>query len=350
MKIEFARVARAYGSLLIASLLVPAANAVAADGGEERLHFGIDVGVRWEDNINLGGDEVDTAYVGDEEFDDLTTGVSGTVSYDLLQRQGAKLNGGLTAFYNDVNDIDGLSNYGFTLALKFDGEFGPEFTDPWYSLTLEYTDAEFDDSKIRDGDWIDAEAMLGKRFNPQFGLSGGFRYHDRSQDNSRGLCPRRANPDCPGDWGEDEVFEQERWGVFVHADWFLTTDTSLYFEYSYSEGDEDATVALRGGRDPGWLNIQDTFADDPVYGLATFRNPVNGFTSQTNYIVWKVEAEQNVYEIGLRHRFSDRISAELITAFLETSDVESPDRTSRSKSVDNYRNTVVMATISFSLR
>lgn len=328
-------------------------SAAAEDQSGDRLSFGIDLGARWEDNINLAGDDVDVEYVGSgPEFDDWTTSLTGSVSYAFIQSSGAELTGSLSAFYNDVNDIDGLSNWGGTAGLSFRGEFGAAFTDPWYSVSVDYTTAEFDDSRIRDGDWISAEAMVGKRFNPKFGMSAGARYLTRDQDNSTGLCPNRSNPDCPGNWREYEVFDQDRWGLFLHADWFITDRTSLFAEFSYWDGEEDATLPLRngnggGGRFPGWLNGQDIFADDPVFGRASFRNAGNGNISTADYIVWRVEAEQHVWEAGLRQALTDTIALEVVAIYMTTGDVESVDRTSRPKSVGDYSNTAVMASVSF---
>ncbi len=327
--------------------------AQAGESGADnsRFHIGLEVGSRWEDNIGLAPDDTDPEFVGDDEIDDLTLSLAVNLSYDLVRRQGQEFSVSVTPFYNHVDDLDGLSNWGLIGGLEYRGEFGPAFTDPWYSISASYTVTDFDDSRIREGDWFEAEASIGKRFSPRFGISGGARWLDRSQDNDDRLCPNRlTSVNCPGNWREDQVFEQERWGVFVHADWFFSDKTSLFFEYSYWDGDEDSTAPLRGGVDPGWLNNQDVFADDPAFGQALFVRS-NGIPRPLrDFVVWRIEAKQHVYEIGVRQALTDKISVELVGAFMETSDVRSPDRVTRPEGVDNYRNTAVMATFSFSLR
>ena len=114
------------------------------------------VGVRFDDNINFGADDQDVQYTGEEQFDDITTSVAATFAYDLIATRSSELSAGITGFYDYVSDFDGLSNYGATVSLDYRGEFGPGFTDPWYSLGVSYTVIEFDDSRIRDGDWIRA--------------------------------------------------------------------------------------------------------------------------------------------------------------------------------------------------
>ncbi|MEM9623904.1 MAG: hypothetical protein AAF993_19845 [Pseudomonadota bacterium] len=321
---------------------------------DDRFNFSVELGTRWESNINLGGDEVDPQFVGDEQLDDLTYQLAATVSYDLIKQPSREFSISLTGFYNGVDDFSDLTNKGVTLALQYNGEFGPAFTAPWYSINISQTYADFD-SRIRDGDWLEAELQLGKRFTPKFGASFGVRYLDRNQDNSTRLCPERANVNCPGFWREDQVFDQERIGGFLHFDWFAADKTSLFFEYSYWEGDEDATVALRNvgatGR-PGWLNIHDIFADDPAFGRYSINNNGNFVENGPLYIVWQVDVTQHVFELGIRQQLTDQMGLEFVVAHLLTSDVESPGRRDSAlvmgdTELDDYDNTAVMLSFSF---
>ncbi len=338
-------------SYAIWALLILPMSVVHADTGD-RFNFGVELGTRWESNINLGGDEVDPQFLGDEELDDLTYQISATIGYDLIKQQSREMSISLTGFYNGVDDYSDLTNKGYTLALSYNGEFGSAFTAPWYSINVSQTFADFD-SRIRDGDWLEAEIQLGKRFTPKFGASAGIRYLDRDQDNSTGLCPERSNVNCPGFWREDQVFDQERVGGFLHFDWFVRDKTALFFEYSYWEGDEDATVPLRPAFSsglPGWLNIHDVFADDPAFGRYSFNN--NGTIAESLYIIWQVDVTQHVFELGWRQQLTDQIGMELVVAHLLTSDVESPGRNDAAfvigdTGLDDYENTAVMLSFSF---
>ena len=342
-------------------LLLLGTSAAAQDAAGKRSHFSLDLGVRWDDNIGLAPDDQDQEYIGDDQLDEFTTGLAIRYAYDVVSTQSSELTAGITGFYNAVADLEGLSNSGLTVDVAYRSEFGPEFTDPWYSLSASYTLASFQDSRIRDGDWFELEAMVGKRFSPKFGLSGGARYFDRSQDNDTRLCPNRPTRlNCPGvsaanpqGWSPDEVFEQDRWGVFVHADWFVSDNTALFAEYSYWDGDEDATLALRsaagGQRDPGWLNGQDVFADDPAFGQPSFRNANTGaVTNNVDFIVWKVDTTQHVFELGVRQRLTDTIGLEVIGVYLTTSATTSPGRRG-DDSLDDYENTALMANLTFTL-
>ncbi|MCR9261590.1 MAG: hypothetical protein NXH95_17875 [Pseudomonadaceae bacterium] len=336
-------------TLLLVAIPVEASDKTSEDSS---WTVGVDIGTRWDSNINLASDEFDSQYAGSSaEFDDFTSNINLNISYALIETASQELVATLSGFHNSVSDNNKLSNTGATIALDYRGEFGSNFTDPWYTLGIEYTIAEWDDSRIRDGDWIDLEAAIGKRFTPKFGLSGGLRYLKRNQKNSTRLCPNRSAVNCPGNWREDEVFDQERAGAFIHADWFISQSTSVYFEYSYWDGDEDGTLPLRNQNSAqveegseGWLNGQDVFADDPAFGRGAAR--YTNINRGLDFIVWRVEAVQNVFELGINQVLTDSISLAFVAAYMDASDVESPDRRGETE-LGGYENTAVMATLSF---
>ena len=284
----------ALGVVLVFSQLSSAVAEETVTEEAHRFHFSAEFGARWEDNIGLTGDDTNPDFIGDAEFDDVTYQYSATLGYDVFRTRSQEVSVSVTPFYNRVDDLSGLTNWGVTTGIQYRGEIGPAFTDPWYGASIDYTFADFDESRIRKGDWLEAELIVGKRFNPKFGMSGGARWLDRNQENSTGLCPSNVNVDCPGNWGPDEVFEQERWGAFIHADWFFSEKTSFFVEYSYWDGDEDATSPLLGcGRSdsPCRQNTADTFADDPAFGDAQFAT-----RGTRPFTVWRVDAKQQVIE------------------------------------------------------
>lgn len=310
---------------------------VFAQENENRWSFSIEPSIRYDDNIGLGPDNPDELQGGNRRvrFDDLTTRIEGTIGLTVAQEAQHEFLVSATPFYERVDDLDGLSNFGITLGALYRGEFGPQFTDPWFSAKAEYTVIEFDDSRVRDGDWLEFEVTLGKRFSPAFGMSIGGRYFTRSQSETDGLCPGRADPNCPGSptnlWRPGEVFEHEKAGGFLHADYFFGGKTQLFAEYSFWDGDAASTGAfLFGGSAPAGPNGDNISADDVAFPLYTLPNG-----NDTWYRVWRVDTTQHVVELGVSHALTDNLTLQFAIVHLETSDVKGPEN---GNSLDNYRN------------
>jgi hypothetical protein len=274
--------------------------AAAAQQAESRFNIGAEVTSTWDYNVGISPDDND-------KFDVITTGIAVDLRYALVQRQGFEIDASLTPFYNHVSDLNDLSNYGATAGLDLRGEFGPGFTDPWYSISLDYTLARWDDSDPRDGDWVDVELAVGKRFTPKFGISGGYRYHQRWQDDNNPECISGA---C-GRWRTDKVFDHSKNGLFGHVDWFVQDKTSVYFEYSYWDGDVASTGQTGRFGDA-------VVTDDLAFGGWT---RANGDSAE--YKVWRADAKTHITEAGINHNFSDHVTVGLSALYLWTSDVSS---------------------------
>ncbi len=310
------------------------AGAVQAEEAQ-RLHWSADVGVRWEDNIGLGVESV-------EEFDDITTRVAGGLQYDLLVESGREfvING--TLFYEQVSDLDDLSNYGFTVGADYRGEFGQALTAPWYTFGIDYTVAEFADSDPRDGSWLDVELVLGKRFSQKFNLSGGVRYHQRWQDDDDPDCPEfpANNNSCSSGvimWNGDEVFDQDRIGYFVNGEFNFNARTSAFIEFSIVDGDEDATgltnsLRFCGGGVNSGCNV---FTNDLAFGTP----PGGGW-----FQVWKVDVTQRLWEVGVNHAFNNKWSLNVTAVNMQSARVENSEQ-----SMPDYDNTAVIATLALAL-
>lgn len=329
----------------VAVCMTTALPAGAADGSP--WSFSSDFSVRRDDNIgfapSITSDYTPAALRQNAtlKFDDITTRIAGTVSYDVLRDSGREFVLSATPFYARVSDLDGLSNYGVSVDATYRGEFGSAFTDPWYSASAGYTLIRFDDSDIREGGWFDLALTVGKRFSPKFGISGGARYFDRSQENKSGLCPNTpssVNPDCPVSWRQGEVFELSKWGAFAHGDYFVSDKTALFIEYSYWDGDEASTFSFP--------NSQPTpFADDPAFGTAW----VAGNGTAIDYRVWRVQAKQHIVELGVGHQLTDQVLVNLTFIHLETSDLER-EGSDGPIAGNNYRNDAIELSASFSFR
>ena len=315
--------------------------------GNNPWSFSGDFSVRRDDNIGLAPSvltDVQAQAIAQNaqiRFDDITTRIAGTVSYDVVRDSGREFVLSATPFYARVSDLDGLSNYGLSVDATYRGEFGGNFTDPWFSASAGYTLLRFDDSDVREGGIVELELILGKRFSPKFGISGGARYFDRSQENSSGLCPNRTDaqaPNCPASWQSDQVFDLSKWGVFAHGDYFFNDKTALFLEYSLWDGDEASTFSF-GVSNPT------PFADDPAFGTAF----TTGNGTPIDYRVWKVDAKQHVVELGVAHQLTQQVLVNLTFIHLETSDLERAGANGPI-AANNYRNDAIELSASFSFK
>lgn len=311
-----ARISR--GWLLWSAALLLSAPAVAQDAGS-RFSAAANLALGWEDNIALTADEQD-------KIDVATTEVAVDLAFRLAETRMVRLEGSLTPFYEWVSDVEDLSNYGGTVGLELVGGFGSGLTAPWYSARAGYTLIRFQDSDPRDGDWLDLELALGKRFTPRFGLHGGYRYHQRWQQDDDPICVTGGCAPRFG-WQTDEVFDLERHGAFVHADLLPFASTTVFVEYAFWDG--DVAVAGRPAV-PGVAVVDDLALEGYDGNPGVFR-------------VWRSDARQHVIEIGTRRRLTDRLSAELTAFYLWTSDVNNEI------SEDDYENTVVRLGFTFDI-
>ncbi|HEX7035885.1 MAG TPA: hypothetical protein VF210_08930 [Pseudomonadales bacterium] len=305
------------------TLALTAAPAFGRDAGASsasRVDVAASFAVGWQDNIALTAEEPD-------KIDVATTHLDLALGYRLVETRDLEIAASLTPFYEWVSDVEDLSNYGVTAAAELSGAFGPDFAAPWYSARAAYTLIRFDDSDPRDGDWIDIELALGKRFTPRFGIHGGYRYHQRWQEDDDPEC---VTAGCAPqfNWQTGEVFDLERHGVFLHADLTPAEATNVFAEYTFWNGD----VAVTGR--PAVPNV--AVVDD----LA-----LEGFTNDDGtpgvFRVWRADADQHVVEVGIDQRFSERLSTRLSAIYLWTSDIQNEI------SEEDYENTMV--TLSFTV-
>jgi len=308
-------------ALLHVLITLPAALvwSVPGQAAESPFSAAVNVSVGWEDNIALIADERD-------KIDAAVTRVGVDLRYQLVQTTTYELDASVTPFYEWVSDVEDLSNYGATVGLGLRGAFAPDFTAPWYSVGLDYTITRFEDSDPRDGDWIDVELALGKRFTPLFGIHGGYRYQQRWQEDDDPVC---VTGGCAPqfNWLIDEVFDLERHGAFLHADLTPVESTNVFVEYSFWNG--DVGVAGRGAV-PNVAVVDDLALEGYDGSPGIFR-------------VWRTDADQHVVELGTSRRLTDRMSVELSAMYLWTSDVNNEI------SEDDYENTVVTLSFTFEM-
>jgi len=306
----------------------------SAEQANSRFSATVNGSLGWQDNIGLASAKQD-------KFDVTTTQIDLDLGYKLVQQQGLEIEASVRPFYAYVGDLTDLSNYGAEFGIGLLGEFGPNFTDPWYSLSLDYTAIGFKDSDPRDGSWLEFEAALGKRFSPAFGLSGGYRYFQRWQKDNDPFCQERpnSNPETDGCsiWITGEVFDHKRNGGFAHADLFFGDRTNLFVEYTFWKGDVSSTG--RSGRRGAVVT------SDQAFG--TFTTAGGG---ESYYLVWRSDADQHVAEVAINRQLGERWNAELSLVYLWTTRVDSQSGTATAPiDDDDYENFLVNLSIAFRL-
>jgi hypothetical protein len=310
-------------TVMLGASMTEAQSAPDSSGDTDHLHFGLFGEVRYDDNIGFSGDSKD-------EVDDITTTVKGDLSWDFINDGSREFSGGGSLFYSNVSDLSGLTHWGAVVNLDYRGEFSPEFTAPWYGFSADFTWADFDDSEVREGYWAEIEAVLGKRFSPALGMSGGLRYFDRTQTGD-GVAPAGANVN----WQENKVFDQSRWGAFIHGDWFIGERTVLFAEYSYWDGDIASTA--RFPQQGTLSNNRDTFSWDEAFGPA-------GPGIENSWVVWKADAKKHIGEVGINFNLTDDLALGGSAIYVTSTDT----RTETGSSSD-YSNVTGLLSLTWSL-
>lgn len=286
----------AAGYILGIGLALGAAGTQAADS---RLSWNMTVDFRYDDNIGLAPDP-------DSERNDLSTKVSGSMTWTPVETATDTLGFSVTPFFEGVKDLEDLTNYGAELRAQWRHQFSSAFTAPWIAVEGTYTWMEFEDSEPRDGYEFSGELALGKQFNERIGLSVGARYHNRTstEDEPEGtfFTPAPPNGNLVSRNAED-VFDLESYGPFVKLTYDPAPRTSLFVEYSYLEGDVAATGSAIGFNNPAAFDAVRDFA----------------FEEGSRFLTWRIDADQNLYSAGVTQAINDKLDVELTGTFLEAS-------------------------------
>jgi len=272
----------------------------------DSLSWNIAPAARYDDNLGLAPDSK-------SERDDVTLTIAGGLTWVPVQTATDTTAVGVTAFYDGVVDLEDLSNYGARLDLSHTHQFGESFTAPWVRVSVAGLFREYEDSEPRDGYAGEAELAVGKNLGPRVEISLGARFNMResTDDNPEGTL---AGADS------DEVFDQERSGGFVRVDVSPAPRTSLFFEYSYMTGDVASTADI--------LEFGNGLQFERVRDFA--------YEEGSRYLAYKLDADQNVYSIGLSQDLSARISLSVGASYMDA-DAEQGNE---------YENVVVTAGLS----
>ncbi|ALG67801.1 hypothetical protein [Beggiatoa leptomitoformis] len=148
-------------------------------------------------------------------------------------------------------DVTDLSQFSLGIMGQFTHKFGLGALTPRVSASLSIDYADFR-SDIRDS-WIyRAETRLDKRLDEYWELHGGIAYKiSRAREEGSSARP-------PFD-----VFDQQRFSVFMGGDYALTEDVLLSATYRYHNGDIDSTATAPNAR---FLNASTARAIDDAFG------------------------------------------------------------------------------------
>lgn len=264
-------------ALILFALLLAAPLAWADIGFISELEL------RYEDNIGL-------APVSADKVEDFTTQLDLGFNWNMVRSETGDISLIGTAYYAYVADLTDLSHYGLFVDLDYRGQASPAFTSVWWDLSAEGKTLKFKDSDIRDGWAARATAEIGKRFNNVFGLSGGLRAEVRRATESDPV-------NQPPSWNADKVFDLDNWAAFLRGAFTVGADTELFLKYTFRSGDVAST-----GRQ---------FNDGAQFDRAWDRAFGPGF------IVWRIDADQNIFDAGIGHQFTKRFAMEFAVGYLD---------------------------------
>jgi hypothetical protein len=260
------------------TVLFFSSGALASDPG-----FSVDANVRYDDNLGFASSS-------DDKVDDLTFGIGAGMDWLFVQDATTEAGINLGLYHREVMDTDDLSHYGLDAGVQYRGQSGADLDAFWWKLAGNIKTLKFRDSDVRDGYIWEAGASVGKRFNQRFGLSGGYRYERRA-----------STDDSPsgqmGTWNPDKVFDLKKDVVFVQADVSLGAVSTLSGSFTYKDGTE--ATSGRFGVLGGWID----WAWDPAFG--------------PGWQVWKIDAEQYIYDLTLNHSFSEKVSLEAKVIYID---------------------------------
>jgi hypothetical protein len=266
-------------------LLIVAANSHAD------VDFSTDLKIRYDDNIGW-------APVSADKVSDFTTQLDAAVNWVPVRSATAELAFDAGAYYAWVADLTDLSHYGLTVDADYSGQANPELTAFWWDLNAKFVSLTYQDSDIRDGWAAEASVTVGKRFNEKFGLSGGLRYEKRaSTDNNPANQPPNAMA--------QDVFDLENFAAYIRAAFSLGASTDLYAEYTFRSGDVAST-----GRE---------FSNGGQFARAF------DYAFGPEYIVWRIDADQNIIDVGITQQITDSFSMEFSLGYLDASGEQNND-------------------------
>lgn len=235
-----------------------------------------DFGVDTSHTDNVGRAQRDSDRLSDQL---VTSFGSVTFNRELGAHSGISLKA--LAEYVKHDEYQRLDHYnlglGATLRFKPDLAYGA----PWYSLGARWTNIEYPDSELRDGNLFDAEAMVGKRLTDRILVKGGLGYS--SQYVSGGPSPR--------------VFDTETKSAFLGLD-YQFRNLVFYGQYRLQSGDVVSTSTMN----PTMSGHYKTYWMDDAIGPDALGN--------TRY-AYRIEGDTQLLDLGVNYAFSRSTALDL---------------------------------------
>lgn len=293
---------RTKGTLVILLL------AGSAHAAESPFSTELSARARYDDNIGFAPDDP-------SRKDVFSTRVSGTVSWAAVSRPLDSARVVLTPFYEGVQKLEDLSNYGVSLGASYRHQLNEAVTAPWVSLQAQGTLLRFEDSDLRDGYLVDAELAVGKELGARLGVAFGYRYQNR-------VSTKNLPEGTILDARSNEVFDQERDGPFAKVEYSPAPRTTLFGEYQYVEGEVAATGSPQSFENGSEFARARDFAFEEGIGL----------------LAWRIPAEQHAFTLGASQALGERFVLELTGMYQDAS----------SDSGNDYDNWTVSGELRFS--
>ncbi len=265
--------------------------------------FSVQSGIRHEDNIGLSPNSGD-------EVSDQTLSIQALATHSFAETATQEFSVAAGLYADFVMDTDDISHRGALVKVDYTGQANTDITAVFWNAEAQYQWRNYDDSDIRDGQVLTASAAVGKRFSPKFSLRAGVRTEQRRASDS-------SPSNQPAGWDPDEVFDLSKTGFFIRSEFDVRANTQLFAEFSRMSGD----VAANGRSFNNGTSF--TRAWDRAFG--------------PGYIVWKIDVDQNIFDVGVVHEFNEQLSLDASISYLDVS----------GESNNNYKNLVYQVNASY---
>lgn len=250
--------------------------------GEVELSYGS------SDNLNL------SAFAEEEEDDTLFRLAAAFGRFYQIDGK-TRMHIAVTLASEHYNDFDLLDNVSAGLSVGLRHKFGIGLEVPYLQFILAYQDRSFDD-EVRDVDIFEASIEVGKNFSERFSLAGNFTV--TAKDGVMGpVVPLGPDPNLPSD-----PFDQDFWTASIFADYILTQNWLLSFEYTRRDGDFDSACSI---------NLPTVFAVEQVKAI-TFQDAFAG-------CAYQVDGDADIYSATLSYAISAHSGVDLRLRFYEGS-------------------------------
>ena len=197
-----------YTKLYVALLLLTTANALHAASS----HIDLDVDFKHDDNVGHAEADKD---IRDDNITDL--GLNYSFNQLLTPNSGLRLKAGVIASEHAKHSQ--LTNYTLSAGAAYRFQPVVGYTTPWIEIGATLARQLYRDSDLREGGFLDLQAMIGKNITDKISARAGVNWENRWSD-------------------EVKVFEWHHNTIFAMVDYKLGFNTTLYADANRTYGDQ----------------------------------------------------------------------------------------------------------------